>query len=88
MRTDALKFGSNQIGQTYYGERCWRRRDTYTPKDGRQAITESRFAASKTDVSPLFIDGENGRYDSRCSCCFLGFSHTVDAHNQRTERGQ
>jgi len=86
MRTDTLKYGSNQIGPTYYGERCWKRRDTYTPKDGRQAVTESRFAAGRDDSSPLFIDGENGRYDSRCGCCFLGFSHTVDCHNAECEQ--
>jgi hypothetical protein len=22
-----------------------------------------------------------GKYDSRCSCCYLGFSHTVNKHN-------
>lgn len=82
MRTDTLKHGTNQIGATYYGERVWKRRDIYTPNDGREPVTESRFAAGSGDTSPMFIDGDNGRYDSRCSCCFLGFSHTLDAHSK------
>jgi len=81
-RVDLLRFGENAIGKPYFSEGgSWRRKDTYTPYDERPAITETRFAAGPVDDSPAFGE-EAGGYDSRCVCCWFGFSHTLALHER------
>ena len=50
------------------------------------------WVASKTDVSPEltgistnYLPGHH-MYDSRCSQCFLGHSHSEDSHNANIKR--
>src|SRR6185437_15691879 len=82
-RVDLLRFGENAIGKPYFSDGgCWRRKDVYTPYDGRPALVESRFAAGPVDDSPAFTE-DLGGYDSRCACCYLNFSHTL-LHHERS----
>lgn len=89
-RRDELKHGTNVIGPSKYGENTWFRRDTWIRKADGETIVERRFATGPDDISPLFVadyfglnpDDANGKSDSRCSCCYLGFSHTLDHHNR------
>jgi hypothetical protein len=55
-----------------------RRIERYHPNDGREPIVEWSFAASLKDVSPRH--DKNHGYNARCSCCWLGFTHTDDYH--------
>jgi len=85
---ETLKYGTNQIG-TPYRDRDgggWFRVDTYTSFTEKRPVNERRFAAGKDDVSSVARDYPHGegniRYHPKCSCCWLGFSHTVDLHNR------
>ena len=55
--------------------------ERYTPNDGRPAVIERRFSAGPDDTSGPRSVYPSG-YDSRCSCCYLGFSHTEAAHEK------
>lgn len=64
--------------------------DTYTRNDGSAIIKETCHVTGKNDLSPR-VDGDPEsenyrRYDSKCSCCFLGFSHSVNAHDSEIGR--
>lgn len=81
VRKDVLKFGTNEIGTPFLsGEGTCFRIDTYTSAKTGEVSKERRFALNRADDSPLFLDGATGHYDSRCSCCYLNFSHTVEEH--------
>jgi len=69
-------------GQAYYsGHGQWFRRDRYRNKNGETSL-ERYFAAGAFDQSPpLRFWGDTSSYNSECSCCWLGFGHTVDRHN-------
>lgn len=41
-------------------------------------VVERYFAAGIKDVSHPY----RGQYDSKCSCCWLGFGHTAEYHTQ------
>ncbi len=42
-----------------------------------------RFATGRDDTSPKYAHWEGLNYDAKCSCCWLGLSHTTDLHNAR-----
>jgi len=63
--------------------RSGQRAELYVSKDDGSHHYEQSFAMSEKDVSPRH---DRGGYDSRCSCCYLGFSHTVDVHQDRLKR--
>lgn len=42
----------------------------------RNFFTETEKRINKVTVLPLW----NGRYDSACSCCYLGFGHSEAYH--------
>lgn len=63
--------------------------DRWVPHDGGRPVMERTFVTSGSDLSERFRaayadDPGHGRYDSRCSCCYLGFSHSVDVHARGT----
>ena len=64
-----------------YGYSGYTRTDTYIPTDN----TEQVFAAGVDDTSPLHKHWQNGKYDSRCSCCYLGFAHSEAKHQASIE---
>lgn len=88
--TQQMRYGTNVPGAPRYNDGTWERIDTYTSKDTGNTAMERRFCAGPLDDSPVANDsrnlglteGNNIRYDSKCSCCFLGFSHTTFHHNQ------
>lgn len=65
-----------------------RRVERYHPHDSRtDDAIERPHCATVGDVSPhVFLYDPNGQsprpYDAACSCCYLGFPHTVDKHDQ------
>lgn len=83
------EFGVNHIGEPFsIGFGGWARIDTYVSNSDRKPVEERRFCASRKDYSDM-ATGYNGntykgniQYHSSCSCCYLGFSHTVDYHNK------
>ena len=83
-RLDVCRHGVNEIGEPYISsEGTWFRFDIWTSAANGEEHKERRFAAGRYDYSPMFIDGDNGKYDSTCSCCYLGFSHTVNCHGNK-----
>lgn len=87
-RVDRCKHGTNEIGEPSVSQSgTWFRLDIYTPDAwGCVPLTERRFAAGRGDYSPMFLEGINGRYDAGCSCCYLGFSHTLAAHQLKVSQ--
>ena len=82
-RLDVYKYGVNEIGRpTRSPEGSWFRFDTWTRANG-ETMKERRFAAACDDYSPIYEHWEGSNYDSRCSCCYLGFSHTATHHAQK-----
>jgi len=81
MTVTVLQYGRYEHGRAYRsGEgRGWFRRDVYR-SDGSPDLdgnSDRLFAAGRADDSPIF----QGQYDgARCSCCYLGFAHTVAKH--------
>jgi hypothetical protein len=45
---------------------------------------ESWFCAGRTDSSGHYNSIDH--YDARCSCCWLGFGHTLDYHNRQVAK--
>lgn len=81
-RIDTLQCGTNQIGtpvRTAEGSAV--RVDLYTAFADGQATPERRFAAGMGDFSRLFMPWAGDKYNATCAACFLGHSHTLDAHN-------
>jgi hypothetical protein len=62
-------------------------------RDGRQWRRYSGddpipvFCVDDTDISPVHVVYPSG-YDENCSCCWFGFPHTEDYHNQSVKRGK
>jgi hypothetical protein len=84
-RIQQTQYGTNRIGTPARTDGCWERIDTYCGSDGRP-VQERRFCAGREDFSDM-ATGYNGNiskgnveYHPRCSCCWLGFSHTVELH--------
>lgn len=80
------RFGTLEIGAG--GFEGPRRSDLWLGNDGTR-IMERTFVTSGSDVSERFRqaygdDAGHGRYDSRCSCCYLGFAHSVNVHERAT----
>lgn len=79
-----LPFGTNEPGKPFSIERGgWQRVDVYRSADDGMAYNERRFAACPEDSSePLrhYGPNANGHYNPACSCCWLGFSHTLAMH--------
>lgn len=83
-RIETLTYGTNETGKpTITREGSWVRFDLYTSFADNRQSRERRFAAGRDDYSPLFTRTAGHVEDSRCSCCYLGFSHTVAHHQQQ-----
>ena len=52
------------------------RRDTYIPTGSTDLV----HVAHSQDTSPLYSHWQPGKYDPRCSCCYLGFAHSEAKH--------
>jgi hypothetical protein len=83
---DKTDYGTNYIGTPYMTEgHSWCRDDRYVGQDGKGEY-ERRFAAGKDDRSPMarpmYAGKGNCSYHPRCSCCWLGFSHTLAVHQR------
>ncbi len=70
--------GTPELSRDYGGHGTWRRSDKWTSKGG-DVTWDRLFAAGPGDDSPIY----SGRYHSACSCCYLGFGHTTEAHVER-----
>jgi hypothetical protein len=77
------EYGTYEHGRPYYsGVSSYRRSDTWIPNDKASCKDISHdllFAASMSDQSPIYL----GPYNGNCSCCWLGFGHTTEAHKRR-----
>lgn len=60
----------NQNGKT--------RLDRSTAKSDGHVCYEHVLTVSRLDRSPQY----NGKYDPKCSGCWLGYPHTIEKHNQ------
>ena len=66
----------------------WMREERYTSD---RVYGEESMSASEHDMSPRHEMGivprlgslGVGSYDGKCSCCYLGITHTDDLHNER-----
>jgi len=76
MTTTKTEYGTYEHGKPG----CIYRTDKWTSNNGEVA-NERLFAAGPKDDSPIY----RGRYNSKCSCCYLGFAHTVAAHELRVK---
>lgn len=84
-------YGTNEVGSCARDDGTWIRVDTYRPHDvspkepWNREVRERRFVAGPGDISDRHsMHHGDGGYDSACSLCYLGFSHTRDAHAART----
>lgn len=82
MTTTTTEHGTYEHGKPYLGDLTWFRTDSWTSNKGTAREHERLFAAGPKDDSPIY----RGRYDAECSCCYLGFAHTTEAHEQRVKR--
>lgn len=74
----ALQFGELTTGRPYNDGGTWFRRDSYYSYITKETVSERIFAAGPEDASRPYSRSEG--YDAKCSCCFLGFSHTTEHH--------
>jgi hypothetical protein len=58
--------------------------ETYQGSDG---MTRRVLRAGFDDKSPIYAHWQPGRYDSRCSSCWLGFSHSEAKHDAARRAG-
>ena len=78
------KYGTNEPGKPYFSNGgCWRRLDVWTSDRTGEVSHELHFAAGPDDSSPVIDHSLQGEYNPECSCCWLNFSHTVEAHKAR-----
>lgn len=63
-----------------------RRRDIWIADRDGQRYCEPAFATGPRDKSNIHNHSIGHGYDPRCSCCYLGFLHTEEAHKQRLAR--
>lgn len=54
------------------------REDIYVSNDGGEYY-EPTLCLHGSDLSDRH--NNQGGYDAKCSCCYLGIAHTVDRHN-------
>lgn len=82
-------YGVNEVIGFEMGERGgWRRIDRYTSHLGGSPILERRFVLDSGDTSPQashYGEHANCEYHPRCSCCWLGFSHSLALHNNQAK---
>ena len=74
-----LQFGTLIVGH-FTGRR---RMDVYVSDVSGQRYYEPAFATGPSDKSNRHDCSIGYGYDARCSCCYLGFTHTEEAHKQR-----
>lgn len=83
-------YGTNQIGTPYRDREGggWSR-DSWTNKDpGSRPEIYRVFALNKEDRSSVATTcNGNRQYHEKCSCCWLGFSHTTALHDFNAKRG-
>lgn len=79
------EYGTSEVVR-FEGER---RIEVYRPfvvhpkEPWNAAVTERVFSTGPSDASVRFHTYPYNpamKYDSRCSCCYLGFTHTADLH--------
>jgi hypothetical protein len=63
------------------------RKEFYTSNETGDRIAENCHVVNVHDHSPRAIGGDvqdpnYRRYDSACSYCYLGFTHSINAHDQ------
>lgn len=81
MTTHTLTYGTAEIVEHLGALRF----DVYRPfkvaanEPWNAAVRTRVFSAGPSDVSSWHPMNQGG-YDSRCSCCYLGFTHTIDRH--------
>jgi len=85
---EQLEFGTNTIGtpRRLPEGGSWERVDLYTSHESGDVTPERRFAAGRDDFSPMartmYAGSGNCTYHPKCSCCWLGFSHTLALHQR------
>lgn len=78
MATYHGEYGTLETGQ-FVGRR---RRDVWTSKATGEQFTEPAFATGPDDDSRRHDHTIGHGYNPRCSCCWLGFTHTERYHRQ------
>ena len=68
-----LSFGQLEIGH-YQGDNI--RTDTYTRDSDGVKLAEHCHVTGINDRSERYT----GKYDFKCSCCFLGHTHSIKCH--------
>lgn len=66
-----------ETGKPYRHDKGYHRIDQYQRPDG-SIVPDRMLCAGPRDTSPVY----NGQYDTRCSCCWLGFGHTETKHTE------
>jgi hypothetical protein len=59
--------------------------DSYLRSDGTWAASKSDVSPALTGITTNYLPGHE-MYDSRCSACFLGHSHSQELHYKNLER--
>jgi hypothetical protein len=89
-QTEKTPYGVNEIGRPQRSEGGgYERIDRWTADSDGHVELERRFANGPDDLSPMarleYAGKGNCHYYPKCECCLLGFSHTLAAHNARTD---
>ncbi len=67
------------IGKPFQaGRGHYRRNDLYIPTGDPDSI----MVASLQDQTPVYKHWQPGNYNSVCSCCFLGITHSEAKHKE------
>lgn len=69
--------GTVRLDLSYMRKVIWTPNPTPDSADMRESVVFV-FITGSTDISPIY----KGAYDGRCDCCYLGFGHSIDEHNQ------
>lgn len=77
-----LQFGELTTGQPYHDGGSWFRRDSYYSYVTKETVSERYFVAGPEDASGPH--NRNDDYDPKCPCCWLGFAHSEECHQQKT----
>ena len=72
-----LKYGIVEIGNKYNVNGSGRY-DVYRAHTDNLLTKEFVLCVNKKDKSGHF----NGKYDSKCSACWLNYGHTINKHNE------
>lgn len=73
MQTYTSKYGERIVGRSVSVGNSWMRLDIW------QGVSSPIWAASRTDRSDAHATYPEG-YDPKCAWCWLGKSHTEEAH--------